>query len=92
MAEATVAAPKPIPAFFDENNQIIDLNRSDFDRGRDGKIAFLTYRVTVAKARLEEFLQGENPFNAKKRKIEKLRKKLAQLEKELAENPENAEE
>ena len=85
MADAPAVEPKlEIPNFFDEEKNLRDLNRRNFPRGRDGKIAFLEYRVVVAKARLEEFLKGDGPFNRRKKQIAKMRAKLAKLEAEFA--------
>ncbi len=82
------AKPEPtaVPDFHDEDEVLRVLKRSDFPTSMEGRLAHFDYRMEKLKAEKERFAQRNDPKAKVKRKMEKYKKLIAELEDELGDD------
>ena len=88
-AEKTAKKPvvvdnRPIPAFKDSEGQLKKLRRTDFPKTKDGKIAFCDYQIARWEIKKVASAKTLDPMAKAKRRREKLLKRLAALDAEMA--------
>ena len=71
-----------MPEIRDEDGVLVKLNRGDFPKGKDGSLSHCDYMVEVWQAKKEKVTSKFDPKAKAKKRIEKLKKKLAELEAE----------
>ena len=78
-----------MPEIRDEDGVILKLNRGDFPKGKDGSLAHCDYMVELWTGKKEKVVAKFDPKAKAKKRIEKLKKKLAELEAEAAKEDED---
>jgi hypothetical protein len=88
LAEGEVVKPEvtEMPTFRDAQGHLFKLKASDFPNSQEGRIGFCSYQVERWTQKRDRLVQGVDPVVKKQEKLEALKKKLAELEAELAGN------
>jgi hypothetical protein len=75
-----------VPDLKDKKGNLLKLRPSDFPRSKEGRMAFCDYQIAKWTDKKDKYSKGDDPRAQKLAKLEKLKQKLDELEKELAES------
>lgn len=94
MGNETGTAPAPvteIPAFRDDQGNLVPLKAANFPKTKEGKLAHFRYKAEFFRDLAKEFdnkalgiEKAGDPAFQRERKIERMKKQLAKLEAEAA--------
>lgn len=73
-----------VPEFYDEDGVLKRLKGSDFPKSTEGRMAHCDYQIEVIKAKKAKIAERDDPQAKLKRKLERYKKLISDLEDELA--------